>query len=342
MTKKEKNLVYELINDSSAKSSKKYHPSTNWAKVGKKQITQLHNSGYENFKRTIGRDYFQHMVSSLRYPYLWQLLSKISNRELIDIFFNSHIKGCPLPFFRSVIYKWYVSMLYLFVKKKDRHNILGLVNEPLEGNPIRVIYKGKLLSQDILNSTLEFYTMDSRLDLVKSDNLVVAEIGAGYGRLAYVIMSILKSRNLKYCIFDIPPALWISQRYLSNQFKNLKVMKFRNFKSFSEIEREFNESQICFFLPHQLETIPERKFDILISIATFPEMRRDQIDVYFDIIKRVRPRYFYSKQYWEHYNPNDDYSFNFEEYPIPKEWDILLLRPAPYMKDFAEVIYSIR
>ena len=45
----------------------------------------------------------------------------------------------------------------------------------------------------------------------------VLEIGAGYGRMAYVVLSLFE--NCRYAIVDIQPALTISRWYLSQLFE---------------------------------------------------------------------------------------------------------------------------
>ena len=58
----------------------------------------------------------------------------------------------------------------------------------------------------------------------------IIEIGAGYGRLAYVFV---KARpGCKYWIVDLPPALYVSQQYLSAVLPDRKVFTFRHFENF--------------------------------------------------------------------------------------------------------------
>ena len=41
---------------------------------------------------------------------------------------------------------------------------------------------------------------------------------------------------MKYTIIDIPPALFISQWYLSNSFEDKKVFKFRDFDDWDSVK----------------------------------------------------------------------------------------------------------
>lgn len=318
-----------------------YQPSKFWELFNERNLGQLRQEGIERFKQTANWNYFQFMAISLRDPYFLLLLSVTKKLELLKIILKSRVKNCSLPFLRTTIHKWYVCMLYKLVKSRDYLNVLGRVKEPEEGTPVKVFYEGKQISQDILSSTLEFYSMEEVMRLTQRPSLKFAEIGAGGGRLGYLMLSLFKDRNAKYCIFDIPPALCISQHYLSTVFPDLNVFQYRDFQNFSEIEREFNEAQLCFFLPHQMELLPPKMFDVVIAISNLPEMKLEQIKNYFKQIDRLCEGYFYNKQFWEHTNVRDNYTMRYLNYPVPANWQIQLLRPTLEKKDFFETVYKI-
>jgi len=122
-------------------------------------------------------------------------------------------------------------MLWEYTKTVDKENLLENLDEPIEGNPLRIFYRDKLISQDLCNSILEYYSIMNYIPYNKKKNLTIAELGGGYGRNAFVF---LKARKCKYVLFDIPPALYTCQRYLSSIFPELKIFKFRDFKDYSE------------------------------------------------------------------------------------------------------------
>jgi len=318
-----------------------YQASKFWEYFNERNLGQLRQGGFERFKQTANWNYFQFMAISLRDPYFLILLSVTKKLELLKIILRSRIKNCSLPFLRTIVHKWYVCMLYKVVKSRDYLNILNRVVEPEEGTPVKVYYEGKQISQDIVSSTLEFYAMEEVMKLTERTSLKFAEIGAGGGRLGYLMLSLFRDKNAKYCIFDIPPALCISQYYLSKVFPGVKVFHYREFQDFSQIEKEFNEAQLCFFLPHQMELLPPKTFDVFIAISNLPEMRLEQIKNYFKQIDRLCAGYFYNKQFWEHTNAKDNYIMRFLDYPAPSHWQIQLLRPTLGKMDFFEAVYKI-
>lgn len=81
----------------------------------------------------------------------------------------------------------------------------------------------------------------------KEEIHTILELGAGYGRTAYFFLKMIP--NLKYVFVDIPPALYIAEKYICNQFKDKKIFKFRKFNSYNEIKEEFEISDIVFSSP---------------------------------------------------------------------------------------------
>ena len=129
-----------------------------------------------------------------------------------------------------------------------------------------------MVSQDLYNSILELRAIDRFVHLAPNSSRV-AELGAGYGRLAYVF---LKSEMCKqYVIADIPPALYVSQRYLRVVFPELRFFRFRPFEDFSEVADEFESSKVCFLTPDQLERLPAKYFDLFITISSLQEMKME-------------------------------------------------------------------
>jgi hypothetical protein len=69
-------------------------------------------------------------------------------------------------------------------------------------------------------------------------------------------------------------------------------------------------------------------------------MRFEQITNYFKQINRLTSGYYYSKQYWDHFNVKDNLRMRFNDYqPLPN-WKSVLLRPALAQKEFFEVVYE--
>lgn len=315
-------------------------PSKFWVELNNRNLTQLEEQGYENFKRTIALNYFTWLVSfsDEQIKYLRKNLGLLS---VIKSTLRALLSGRHEYFSKkqSLEYNFLTNMLWEYVTKNDNERILDKLHEPTEGNPPKVYLHDKLISQDLANSVLEFKSiMNSGVD---KDNIqTVMELGAGYGRTAFVFLSLMPA--IRYIIVDIPPALYIAQRYLSNQFPKKKIFKFRVFNNYAEINKELDNSDIAFFLPNQLELLPEKSTDIFINISSLHEMRPDQIEYYFSEIDRLTKKYFYFKQWKVSKIPFENIIIKENDYPVRKEWSRIYWMECKVQTNFFESLYDVR
>jgi putative sugar O-methyltransferase len=214
-------------------------------------------------------------------------------------------------------------------------NLLAL-REPEDGNPAAIYdQSGALISQDLASSILEISSMGTSL----APGSVVLELGAGYGRDAYGLLA--TQPGIKYVIVDIPPALWVAETYLRRQFPDRRIFRYREFASFEEIETEFRESDIAFFLSTQIAQLPSGVVDLAINISSLHEMRPEQIAFYFAQFDRLLKDggMFYFKQWKRGAVLFENVVIRQEDYPIPTGWLCELSRLAPLQTRFFEARY---
>jgi putative sugar O-methyltransferase len=168
---------------------------------------------------------------------------------------------------------------------------------------------------------------------------VVLELGAGYGRDAYALMA--TKPGIKYVIIDIPPALWVAETYLRRQFPDRKIFRYREFANFEEIESEFLDSDIAFFLSTQIAKLPDGLADLAINISSLHEMRLDQIAFYFSQFDRLLKEegLFYFKQWKRGTVLFENVVIRQEDYPIPTAWVCEHSSQAPLQTRFFEARY---
>ena len=341
-----KNVLFKMLEDFK-QSPKIFQPSFFWHKLNDIHIRQLTEANIKNFKRSINGKYFGFGWNILgiyihEFPVIAAQIIKGNIKPFISVKFIDFRAGYGVmksfnPVF-AYFYKVYVACLYDFVSKFDHLGLLDKINEPKIGNPFTIMYKGKLISQDLCNSVYEFYSI---MDQVNKEKIIdIAELGAGYGRTAYVFLKHL--RNTKYTIIDIPPALFVSQWYISKVFPNEKIFRYRKFTSFKKIEREFKSSKIRFLMADQIKMLPKKCFDLVINISSLHEMRKSQIKYYINQINRICRGYFYSKQWVRSRVPDNNYVRR-KEYPIPSSWDIVHSRlHHPIQSWFFDDLYKIK
>lgn len=165
-------------------------------------------------------------------------------------------------------------------------------------------------------------------------------MGAGYGRDAYVFLS--SNSNVRYIIVDIPPAIYVSEEYLSSIFPELNIFSYRPFENFKDIEKDFYRADIVFLLPFQMTKIPDETIDLILTISSLHEMKRNQISNYLKQFNRLLRLngFVYIKQWFSGAVLFEDITINQKDYPIPEGWKIIFDRAAHIHTSFFESFYK--
>ncbi len=323
-----------------------YKPSLFWQAINRKHIEQLEIQGFDNFKRTLNQQYFNFFITSHKSGFFKNVFLRWLKRPKLSVFFSrwegdswtEAEEGKLKPSKRQAFfYKTFVTMLYEYVKSIDVDNITDFFEEPGIGNSLKIRYQGKLISQDQCNSILEYYSITKYFRPAPEIKINIAELGGGYGRTAHLLLS---KFNCRYVLFDIPPALYVAEEYLTRLFPNKKIFKFRNFKNFQEIKKEFESADIAFFTPNQIELLPKPQFDLFINISSLQEMKKTQIRHYFNLIDEYCRGYFYSKQWLINHNKDDNEIITHKDYPNLNNFKLIEFKTNEIYTDFFEAIYK--
>ena len=198
------------------KYRKEILPSKYWEELNRKNLQQLADSRYENFKRTVARNYFTWIVNPLNKQIRF-LMGQAGVFNSISFFFRA--LSAPRHDFlkkkHTVYYNLLTNLLWSYVEKNDEEGLLARLVEPSAGNPLEVKRNGRLISQDLANSVLEYKAI-LHPSVDRREVRTILELGPGYGRTAYVFLAL--QPGCRYILVDIPPALYVAQRYLSSVF----------------------------------------------------------------------------------------------------------------------------
>jgi putative sugar O-methyltransferase len=327
-----------------------YRPSRFWDDLNQRNRSQIRDVGFDSFKRTVNQNYFNWLIVDRRDPQFRRLLrwwlrrprpsvigARLRGREDIEV------PGGRIHPFRQprarLVYAVFVALLWEFARRRDPGHRLDLLEEPTLGDPIAVLYRGRSISQDLGNSALELGAIEEALTYSLAAGQTVIEIGAGYGRLAWLALAL--TPGLRYLVVDIPPALAIAQEYLTSLFPERRAFRFRHFDRYEEVAAEMSESEIVFLTPNQLEAIPALDADLTVNISSFHEMRPDQVANFLDQVGRHTDGIFYMKQWRAWTNELDGVTIRQEDYPIPASWERVYEREHPVQSEFFEAAYRI-
>ncbi|MBI4191156.1 MAG: putative sugar O-methyltransferase [Betaproteobacteria bacterium] len=317
-----------------------YLPSRFWTKLNDRNMAQLRSHGIDNFKRTLARNYFTFVPSVIDSQFRF-LLRHTRLRDWPSIMgdFPPFDQAGGLTRKQHWELVLFTRMLWRYAQARDARGLLRTIEEPSAGNPFAIRLDGRLISQDLANSALEYYCIADAAGLKPDAAITICELGAGYGRNAYMFLSALP--NCRYVIVDIPPALYVSQQYLAPLFPGMKVFRFRDFDRDAAALAELGEAQLAFLLPHQAALLPPKSVNLFVNISSLHEMRPDQIRAYFALIDRVTRGHFYSKQWFVSKNREDGLLIRREDYPVPPHWSCRFARRAAVQAAFFEALYAI-
>ena len=303
-----------------AKTTEAGLPSKFWGELSSLHDRQLTEFGIENFKRHQAFRYFnwrwewrrlhrsrqfRFLLAHTTFGGLWCAATQ-KNRGCFER--NSKIDERGL----GRLYIFATRLLWQYAKSVDSLKLTNLA-EPEQGNPVPVCYRGRLISQDLANSAIEAQSIHR---LVGTPPGEILEIGAGYGRTAYVLLNLFP--EAAYTIIDIEPALTISKWYLSQIFPNRAIE---------------------FLTPKQAlsERIRAGGFDLAISISSLQEMTAQQLNEYLVFIDQaVGAGAVYLKQREAWTNPVDGVTLRVSDYPIPARWVQIFRQQARVQTDFTE------
>jgi putative sugar O-methyltransferase len=312
--------------------------SAAWNLLNHKNLDQMLRDGYRRFKKTIALNYFtfpiqegdpqiaevEKLIGDEERAALSQLADQLPDDPEFEIKHQRH-------------FRYHSLLLWSYAHKLDSLGLLSRLEEPLEGGPITINIDGRRASQDLANSVAEFYSVKEGGKLESAKRIL--EIGGGYGRDAYVFKSAVP--EAQYIMIDLPPALYLAQRYLASVLRGQKIFKATYFTDFEEVRGEFESASIAFLLPHQLSLLPDGYVDVTLNISSFGEMTRDQIFRYFSEIDRVTTGQFYTKQWRESRNPFDDLLLTESDYPVRPHWRTLYSRTVRTQDAFFEALYDL-
>lgn len=165
---------------------------------------------------------------------------------------------------------------------------------------------------------------------------MVLEIGGGFGSLARII---IKNKNTKYFLIDLPEANLLSNYYLKNFFPEKKIFNYLDFKNL-DIEEEVNNFDI-FILPPNTLNSKKLSFDFIINTRSFMEMKMNIIQEYFNLIqnKIVEGGFFLNVNRYLKGTVGEDIYFN--KYPYDEKWDVVISEKS-FLQDHVCFFLTIR
>ncbi len=260
--------------------------SYNWAsKFWRHMIINHYKDLYklseqEAFKRIAINDYAAATFFDKRH--IGKISETLDTNQINANIFEKHL---GMTTFDSISYNLTLLIMYK-LSQKSIFKYYDLINKKIyeEYNPSLKI-NNHVVNQHLIMTILEFEKIKILEESLNCKDLKILEIGAGYGRTANLMLSLKK--NIKYIIADLPPSIYISRLNLIKHFPNLKIYSAFKANNSHDMMKIINDNDIVFILPHQLELINRKTFDIAFALGSLLEMEKKDVKRYMKLINKL-------------------------------------------------------
>ncbi len=168
----------------------------------------------------------------------------------------------------------------------------------------------------------------------------ILEIGAGYGRFADLFL--MAQPDARVVIVDIPPALALSQAYLTARHPDLPTHRFSRGMDSAALGDAISDSRLAFVTPNQFSALAPLGADVVLNVSSFHEMLPEQVAEYLRLIDRhAAGGFFYTKQWAHWFNKLDGVQTDRASYRYPVTWRCLFDRTPVAQPAFFEALFAV-
>lgn len=166
----------------------------------------------------------------------------------------------------------------------DGHFSLQDLSGPEVGNPFGVLIDGTLVRT---GSAYQHYSAQRVCSYLDSEGGVVAEIGGGFGDMAYYLLR--DREGIKYLDFDVPESIALTSYYLMKAFPHLKFLLYGE----AELTREEIERTDVVLMPlFEIENMPSASVDVTFSSHAMSDVSAEFMGDYLNRIASITRSYF--------------------------------------------------
>jgi putative sugar O-methyltransferase len=281
-------LLENMMNDF-WKQEEIYQADTFWKGYENLNLTVLRDYGLSNFLNrpnsfgnAIARDSIIPSYIILR---LNRFLGKIAytckkmgiKRHPFDVY--DWIKDKP-----AGIRQLFGTLIFEILYTIPNGNRLIELNDELIGNPLEKFeIRGKWYSLNFVKYFYRALMIEKYLQI--SNSVYFFEIGGGYGGQAEVLLKMFP--QLRACLTDIPPQLYVMEQYLKSLFPG-EVLGYEDTKNMRTIDRKvLSKKRVAIVAPWALNKIQDNSFENFTNQASFQEMSRETVKRYCDELHRL-------------------------------------------------------
>jgi putative sugar O-methyltransferase len=271
-----------------------YKPCNYWTVYERRFIPELHNYGLHDFRRRknsvldsfggvdlappeAGINLFQTRILNNRITRkipLWLKLIALQNRIANRLLKTETPYGITTDGLRRLFCDF-----ARVAGEKAGAKPIGAFDASMVGNPEDVFeFDGKSYTMSMVYYYLRYVYCCNYIDFEDVD--LIVELGSGSGKLVELIKKL--HPHLSFCLFDIPPQLYVCQQYLSAVFPDC-VVPYEATKSMEALPRgKGGKIYICG--TWKIPILKGGQCDLFVNTASFQEMEPDVVANYLNYV----------------------------------------------------------
>jgi putative sugar O-methyltransferase len=215
--------------------------------------------------------------------------------------------------------------IWKFFLNDDNH--ISELNLPKFGNQIGAEIDGNFLVEGSFFS--HFYANLLNIFIKNINRPIIADLGAGYGKLAYYILK--NKKEFCFIDFDLPETLCLASFYLIKTWPGKKSFLYGESNFSNEITSKYD----LIFLPNfEIEKIQKNTIDLFINKNSLGEMKPETSKKFIKNICNISKIFFHmNHETFRNKFENGSSSLINDEYPITSDFELIFRRP-----DFGHII----
>ena len=181
-----------------------------------------------------------------------------------------------------------------FAQKIDKVRLASL-SESLAGNYWSIHYRGKKLSEQLLQNMVVANDIIEHVPFSTQQRNVILDIGVGFGGSTRIMS--YYTPNTTQILLDLPETLFLTAYYLKYNFPNKKIALLEDiYPHLDNLEEIINNYDFIIIPPFVLEHLKDKSIDLVINASSLAFMSEEYLNFYLEQTQRLlKDRgYFYS------------------------------------------------
>jgi putative sugar O-methyltransferase len=192
-------------------------------------------------------------------------------------------------------------------------------------------YKSFFVDFNLLHAINFLYEIVTNIAL--NNNMIICEIGGGYGHLSKLLIKNFKSKIL---LIDLPETNYLSSYYLMENFKDLDFLLYSNIKS-DYVDSNMIKNYDVIIVPPWVK-IQNIQLDLFINIRSMMEMNLETINDYFNLIQKSTKKEGYFVNINRYLKNTVGYDVKLGEYPYDNCWSVLSSKKSEFQPHIHQLI----